>query len=273
MQKRLHCVAKSSIIIIVRIAICRNDEKIESRTILQSLTEALAHEGIAFYAMQDNALAPDTDMLCVIGGDGTLFAAAHSAIDMDVPIWFINAGSVGFLAESSANLAARVARIAAGDYELISRDLLDVVDADGKCYRALNDVCLMRDTIRLQTVTLTVTAGDERVSHFRGDGALVCTALGSTGYALSAGAAIMAPNAKGMMFVPIAAHSLSALPVLFGEDTVLNLSCVEDAELFVDGVNCDYTGGEVQVRTSDKKVRFVVTEKQVFFAKISTKLL
>ena len=266
------CVAKSSIINIVRIAICRNDEKKDSNAICRALTDAFDKEGIDFYALE-GALAPRTDLLCVVGGDGTLFAAAHSAIEADVPIWFINAGSVGFLAESTQDLEARVARVARRDYELISRDLLDVEDADGRCYRALNDVCLMRDTIRLQTVTLTVTAGEEQVSHFRGDGALICTALGSTGYALSAGATIMAPNAKGMMYVPIAAHSLSALPVLFGEDTVLNLSCVEEAELFVDGVNCDYTGGEVQVRISDKKVRFVVTEKQVFFAKISTKLL
>ena len=268
----MHCIAKSSIIYIVKIAICRNDEKTDSQSIQQSLIEAFAREGVAFYVSHEGALLPDTDMLCIIGGDGTLFAAAHRAIEADVPIWFINAGSVGFLAESSAHLAERVARIVAGDYDLNSRDLLDVEVGD-KRYSALNDVCLMRDTIRLQTVHLTVMAGDECVSRFRGDGALVCTALGSTGYALSAGATIMAPNAKGMMFVPIAAHSLSALPVLFGEDTVLDLSCVEDAELFVDGVNCDYVGGDVRVRTSAKKVRFVVTEKQVFFAKISTKLL
>ncbi len=255
----------------MKIAVCRNREREESLAIQSALCEALAKEGVDFYLATD-ALLPQTDILCVLGGDGTLFAYAHLALAMDIPIWFINAGSVGFLAESSEDLPARAAQIAARRYTIAERDLLEVKAGDAR-YTALNDACLMRDTSRLQTVTLTATTCDETVARYRGDGALVCTPMGSTGYAFSAGAPIVAPDGQGMLFVPIAAHSLSARPVLFGPSAVLTLSCQEGAELFVDGVNRSHIGDVVEVRLSQRKVRFVLTEKPSFFAKISTKLL
>lgn len=256
----------------VKIAICRNLEKAESLTVMTNLCDALAKVGISYYTPKDG-LDADTDVLCVVGGDGTLFANAHLAVAKGLPIWFINAGSVGFLAESSADFEARAARLKTGKYRVVQRDLLSVT-AEDKHYVAMNDVCLMRDTQHLQTVTLEVTSAGQAVACYRGDGALVCTALGSTGYALSAGAPIMSPNAKGMMFVPICAHSMSAKSVLFGVEDSVCLGCKEAAVLFVDGLNCGTVANpSVEVKIDERKVCFVVTEEQSFFAKVSTKLL
>lgn len=257
---------------IVKFAVCLNEEKSEAQAVARSLCEVLRREGVAFYTARQS-LEADTDVVCVVGGDGTLFSYAHLAVEASLPIWFINAGSVGFLAESTADLSARVARIEAGDYRLDSRELLSVTWGDRR-YLALNDVCLMRDTKHLQTITLTVSTDAETVAAYRGDGALVCTALGSTGYALSAGAPIMAPSAHGMMFTPICAHSLLAKSVLFGEADRVHLRSAEPSVLFVDGV---YTGlvedREVVVALSDAKVSFVRTEGQSFFEKVGGKLL
>jgi len=238
----------------------------------EALQAVLASAGVGYYHVEDG-LRPDTDIVCVIGGDGTLFTYAHFALDKDVPIWFINAGSVGFLAESSVDLPERVGRLKAGDYTCLTRDLL-AVEVGERTYTALNDVCLMRDTQHLQTVTLEVSCADETVAAYRGDGALVCTAMGSTGYALSAGAPIMSPNAKGMLFAPICAHSLLAKPVLFGAEDKVYLRCTESAVLFVDGVNCGTVEGiPVEVTVSARTVKFVCTERRAFFAKIGSKLL
>jgi NAD+ kinase len=257
---------------IVRIAICRNLEKTEALTVAGQLQSILAEAGIACYFVE-GTLMPDTDMLCVVGGDGTLFTYAHLALDADLPIWFINAGSVGFLAESSSALSARVAKVATGAYSLATRDTL-VAQWGGKRYTALNDICLMRDTQHLQTVTMTVSTDAEQVAHYRGDGALVCTPMGATGYALSAGAPLMSPSSRGMLYMPICAHSLLAKPIVFGKDEGVTLHCLEQAGFFVDGVLCgNVEDASITVRLGRKKVRFVVTEPQTFFAKIGNKLL
>jgi len=256
----------------VKIAICYNSEKSEAQTVARSLQSVLTGLGIDFYSVRE-VIEPATDVLCVVGGDGTLFTYAHFALEYDLPIWFINAGSVGFLAESHEGLSARAARLNSGDYSLDARPLLAVSCGD-RAYLALNDVCLMRDTRHLQTITLSVAMGGEQVARYRGDGALVCTAMGSTGYALSAGAPIMAPNAEGMLFTPICAHSLAVKPVLFGRDSTVRLCALEPAVLFVDGVSKGVVDGlDVVVRGSDRAVRFVRTEAQSFFAKIGSKLL
>lgn len=234
----------------------------------------MLEHGISFYSQPP--LMEDADILCVVGGDGTLFKYAPYALEMGIPIWFVNAGSVGFLAEDSndiADLDARVAAIAEGKYTLEQRDLLEAHVGD-QTYVALNDVCLMRDTRQLQTVTLDVHLGREQVAAYRGDGAIVCTAMGSTGYALSAGAPIMSPTATGMMFVPICPHSLLSKPVIFGPQDAVALHCKEGAALFVDGVHmCDRPDLAVTVRMAPTKVRFVRTRAPEFFARIGKKLL
>ena len=255
----------------MKIAICPNFEKQESLHVEKEFCAILAAKSVSFYRV-DDALQSDTDLLCVIGGDGTLFAYAPLAIEAGIPIWFINAGSVGFLAESSHDLEARIDTICAGRYATEDYDLL-AVSVDGETSLAMNDVCLMRDTKQLQTITLSVTVGGELVARYRGDGALVCTARGSTGYAMSAGAAIMAPHAKGMMFTPICAHSMLARSVVFGEEDRIGLQCTEGAVLFVDGVYRQATAQAVDVTVSPRKAVFVVTERQLFFEKVNRKLL
>lgn len=256
----------------MKVAICYNLEKTEAQSVVQALQSVLAQSGIEFYSVE-RAIEPATDLLCVVGGDGTLFTYAHFALAHDLPIWFINAGSVGFLAESHEGLAERAARLARGEYMLERRAMLEVTVGE-KRYVALNDVCLMRDTRHLQTISLEVATGAETVTHYRGDGALVCTAMGSTGYALSAGAPILAPSARGMLFTPICAHSLLAKSVVFGPEDVVYLRSEQSAVLFVDGVSRGVVDGkDVVVAQSAEEVRFVRTERQSFFAKIGSKLL
>ena len=256
----------------MKIAVCYNLEKAEAQAVVQSVQSVLEGLGIEFYSPR-STIEPATDLICVVGGDGTLFTYAHYAVDYDLPVWFINAGSVGFLAESHEGLLGRAERLLKGDYTLDARSLLSVTCADSH-YLALNDVCLMRDTRHLQTITLEVAMDGERVAYYRGDGALICTAMGSTGYALSAGAPVMAPNAKGMLFTPICAHSLLAKPVLFGEESTVTLRAEQAAVLFVDGVSRGVVDqAVVSVTGSARTVHFVRTEAQSFFAKIGGKLL
>ena len=211
-----------------------------------------------------------TDLIAVIGGDGTVLKVVPQAIEKDLPIWPINAGILGFLTEDAGDLAVKLSRLACGDYRLDRRDTLAVTYLGATRY-ALNDVCIMRLTDRLQTVTVHLDYRGERISY-RGDGAVVSTPSGSTGYSLSSGGPIIAPDVRAIMFAPICAHSMRLRHMVFAPDATLQIGCEGSGVLFVDGIEWAQGEPTVTVRMSDRMVTFLRFDNEGYFAKIDAKL-
>ena len=164
-------------------------------------------------------------LVVVIGGDGTILAAARQLHSADIPILGVNLGSKGFMAALEPEHMRLIVNAAAGEYRISRRMMLDIeLERGGEViYRdkALNDVVLhgYGDCIRL-----TAWCSGDRITSFSGDGIILSTPTGSTGYSMSAGGPIVEPEASAIILSPICAHMMSARSYVLGashEVTVL----------------------------------------------------
>ena len=169
---------------------------------------------------------PTTDVLVVLGGDGTFLRAAMAVAEVDVPLIGINLGKVGFLSKAEAGEMERVlGTIVAGEYTIEERMALEAhirrgaasparggsadgaatPDADGERLIALNDIVVARGSLA-RVCRLDVAIDDSHVATFVADGLVVSSPTGSTGYSFSAGGPIMDPRSRNLIVTPIAAY-------------------------------------------------------------------
>ncbi len=212
----------------------------------------------------------EVECAIVLGGDGTMIQAAVDLVHRDLPIFGVNTGTLGFLATVEQNrINDSLDRLLGGEYIVESRMMLKEgkmflgEDSRSSCY-ALNDMVISkRGDCRL--ITLKVYVNDELADIYRADGLIIATPTGSTGYNLSAGGPVMAPNVHAMVVTPICAHSLNKRSlVLDGRDKIsLEIGqtkefCEDLAMLIADGrvVGELHTGDElvIQVPHGDTKV-------------------
>ena len=253
----------------MKIALYHNSTNANSVALFDALRPLLDDAQIGWYALGDSVL-PDTRCIVVLGGDGTVLRVVPQALQADVPIWAINGGNVGFLAESANRLADKIRCLQQGRYVLDRRNTLSV-QYNGVTRYALNDAGIVRMGDRLQTIGIVLQYGHETLSY-RGDGAVLCTATGSTGYSLSTGGPILAPDVRAIVFAPICPHNLHARHIVFGGDDVLTMSCTGDGALYIDGALCATGTPCIQVALSPRQVSFMRFDGEGFFTAVNAKL-
>ena len=157
------------------------------------------------------SVASRCNMAVVIGGDGTLLAVARKLHNLPVPILGVNLGTKGFMCALEPGDIELVARAAKGDYTISRRMMLDVkLKRDGETIYtdcALNDAVLhgYGDCIKH-----TAWCGEAKIISYSGDGIILSTPTGSTGYSMSAGGPIVEPTASNIILSPICAHMMGA---------------------------------------------------------------
>lgn len=187
-----------------------------------------------FSSSNGPAIDPDTEIVVVLGGDGTILHAAELVKGTNVPIVGINMGHVGFLAEfESFQIEDAIAKIAARDYSIDERVIASVdvwLPGANEPLRdwALNDVTLERAD-RGKMVELSISVDDVEMSSFGCDGVIVSTPTGSTAYAFSAGGPIIWPNVDALQLVPLAAHALFARPLIIGSRSTFTLDISQES--------------------------------------------
>ena len=161
-------------------------------------------------AMSDQL--PGTDVLVVLGGDGTFLRAARAVAEIDVPLLGINVGKVGFLSKVEAgDLIRTLELLQAGEFTLEHRMALDgrILRAGSKDaperHIALNDVVIARGSLA-RVVRLDVAIDDSHLATYIADGLVVSSPTGSTGYSFSAGGPILDPTARNLIVTPIAGY-------------------------------------------------------------------
>jgi len=193
----------------------------------------------------DRAEIPSrVEMLIVLGGDGTLLAAARHVADAHavVPIFGVNLGSLGFMAEVSLDeLYGNLEKAIAGKLGTEDRMMLSAsVIRDGRRltrYRVLNDAVINKGALA-RMMELEVSVNDGHLTTFRADGLIVATPTGSTAYSLSAGGPIIHPTIHCFVVTPICPHTLSNRPIALPDDVVVTVrltSQSEDVALTLDG--------------------------------------
>ncbi len=152
-----------------------------------------------------------SDIVVVIGGDGTIIHSAKKAALYQKPVLGINAGRVGYLAGLERNEIAKLSDLLSGEYQIEKRMLLSVSAGD-KTFYCLNDAVVSKGS-RSNMIDITATIGEENISY-RADGLIAATPTGTTAYSLSAGGPIVDPKLESIVLTPICPQSLFARPIL-----------------------------------------------------------
>jgi NAD+ kinase len=181
------------------------------------------------------------DFAVVLGGDGTLLAAARALAHAEVPLLAVNLGSLGFLTEISlSELYEHLESITKQCCVVDERSMLHCrLIRGGKIVHeceALNDVVMKATAARLANFELSING--YRVTDYKADALIVATPTGSTAYSLAAGGPILAPGVKALVITPVSPHSLTHRPIVVEESSKVAVTVSvgqEEGFLTVDG--------------------------------------
>jgi len=212
-------------------------------------------------------IASSSDLVIVVGGDGTILHAAHSLIQNEIPLLGINLGRLGFLAEISPDeIEKELGLILSGKYREAKRNILQAsLIRDGKTIgscSAINDVVVhAKQMVRM--IELESRVNGKYVNTLRADGYIVATPTGSTAYALSGGGPILHPNMDAIVMVPICPHTLSNRPIVVNADSRVEIILSEEnrhtALASVDGqIDMDFIPGDTIVIEKSKHVLHLI---------------
>ena len=202
-------------------------------------------------------VAPKCTMAVVIGGDGTILSVVRQLRSEAIPLLGINLGTKGFMANLEPEDLEKVLQAARGEYRLSRRMMLEVeLQRDGETIcrdHALNDIVLHGYG---DCIGMTTFCNGDRVSQISGDGIILSTPTGSTGYSMSAGGPIVEPEAENIIISPICPHVMGARTFVLDPQRTVTVTAERlhgrRAYLAVDGISVAdlKNGDQVIVRRS-----------------------
>src|SRR5688572_1463279 len=232
-------------------------------------------------ASMDPASAATADLCVVVGGDGTLLAAARLMGDHQLPILAINYGGLGFLTEVTRDeMYPALEGVLSGKLVTHSRMMMDIaVQRDGEVvgnYKALNDAVIHKGTLA-RIIELEARVDRQYVSMFRSDGLILSTPTGSTAYNVSAGGPIVYPAMAAIIMTPISSHTLTNRPLVLPPESQIEVtlrSVPDDVYVTVDGqVGTKLNANDhVTVRKSNRHVQLIAPAGKDFFDVLRDKL-
>ncbi len=250
------------------IGLIANDAKADAGALVTEIASALDRHQIPFTLEARTAgligresaatpadLASQCDLLVVLGGDGTMLRVMHQLDHELPPLLGINLGTLGFLTcVSSRDWERAVEAIAAGNFQLSKRSLLDVEVRRGAQVlhqrRALNDAVVTRGELS-RLIRLNVFVDRAMLSEYNADGLIVATPTGSTAYSLSAGGPVLTPDSGAFVITPVCPHVLTMRPVMVSDRSLIEVipsAGYDDVFLTLDGQDHLRVSAEDRVR-------------------------
>ena len=238
----------------------------------------------AFGDPDGKQVAPEkTDLIIVLGGDGTMLKAADDNAGGRVPLLGINLGQLGYMAEiEKEGWKEALDSVLSGDYEIEERMMLEVRSVrTGETMEALNDIVITRAG-KLQVVGIDVYVNGQFLNRYEADGIIVSTPTGSTAYNLSAGGPIVEPQARLILMTPICAHTLNTRTIIFSPNHIIDMEIGaartgKQAEVDAD-FDGDYhsvrmkTGERMRIRVSAKTTRILRVKRLSFLEVLHRKM-
>lgn len=254
------------------------DRWLRDRGIEVVYDEATAAQG-GFSGIPRSEIPGRSEIIIVLGGDGTLLSVARLSGCYKTPILGINLGTLGFLTETSlGDLYKDLEEVLAGRFELERRLVLSAsLLKDGqsaKAHSALNDVIIHRGTLA-RMITLRIMVNKKFLNRFRADGLIISSPTGSTAYSLSAGGPILYPSLDTLLLTPICPHTLSNRPIVLPGTSVVEIFPEsEDVTLTLDGQTETPLNIEdgVRVSRSECPIQLICLPGKSHFDTLRTKL-
>ena len=257
-----------------RIGFAFNPYNAEARAVLERAHAWCATNGVAAWdarAEDRGAIAEGcaagTDLVCVLGGDGTFLRSASAIGETGVPALGINLGRVGFLAKvETEGLEQALDQVVAGDYSVEDRFRIEaaIVHPDGEVverHACLNEVVVARGR-RVRMIRLEVEVSGSHLATYVADAVVVATPTGSTAYSFSAGGSILDPRLRNMIITPVAAYLSPLHSVVAGEDHVVHLTLREASDPAIVSIDGQWDvelapGDRVEVRALPEPLRLL----------------
>ncbi len=248
-------------------------------TVLLDTTSAglLSEQG----GIQKTQLAVQSDVLLILGGDGTILNAARLAAERSIPILGVNMGGLGFLTEVRLdNLYASLDRVFANDFILDERLMLQThVHRHGETVArgiVLNDVVISKGTLA-RMIELKIAIQGQFVTNLRADGLIVGTPTGSTAYSLSAGGPIINPAVQSLILTPISPHTLTHRPLIVPGNAEIEVTLTskdDGAMATLDGqVGIAMTQGDtVVIQASEHRTKLIRFPESHYYEVLREKL-
>ena len=226
-------------------------------------------------------LAKESQLLLVLGGDGTLLAAARVAAPLGIPILPINMGSLGFLTSFTLEeLYPALEETLAGHLSSSERVMLDVeLERGGTVVErqsVLNDAVINKGELA-RMIDLELTIDGDVVCRYHADGLIVATPTGSTAYSLSAGGPIVHPAVESWVITPICPHTLTDRPLVVRDSSLVEINLSADTEsvfLTLDGqTGIPMHGADrVRIKRAAEKLHLIQPPKKSYFEILRNKL-
>ncbi len=226
-----------------------------------------------------SSVAGHASVFIVIGGDGTILHTARYLNHSDIPMLGINLGTKGFMASLEPENIDLILEAAAGKYSSSFRMMIDIeLIRNGEVIYTdvgLNDAVIhgMGDCIKL-----TAWCDSERIMSYSGDGIIVSTPTGSTGYSMSAGGPIVEPEAKNFIVSPICAHYIGSRSFVLSSDHKITIKAEKlhdrRAYVSVDGTDGFELANEdiIVVSKSSKCANLIYLGERSFYDSTFSKL-
>ncbi len=227
------------------------------------------------------SVSKNTEAVVVLGGDGTLMRSADLVKDSGIPILGINTGSVGYLTGAeTGNLEEALDKLIRGDYRIEKRMMMDVSVNGKRAETVLNDAVVTRNGYS-RIIRLKVRVNGTEILTVGGDGIIVSTPTGSTGYNLSAGGSICVPEAEMLIVTPICPHSMTARSVIASANDEITIEVpseryyeTPDLGMTLDGKAFVplKSGDSISIRRSVNITKLIKTDEGTFFEALKKKL-
>lgn len=239
---------------------------------------AIPFQGISFSQVKAEDI--DADFAISIGGDGTFLKTAQFVGKHQIPIIGINTGRLGFISDLQPQASADFFRnLMAGHFQIEERSLLQCQAVGetliGNPY-ALNEIAILKHDIS-SMISVGTYVNDSYLATYQADGLVVSTPTGSTGYSLSAGGPIIAPDSKSIILSPIAAHSLSVRPFVLNDNVRITLKVKSRSHNYmvaIDGRHEELNDiTTIEITKAPHSIRIVRPEGHSFFDTLRNKLL
>jgi len=236
-------------------------EHLEGRGIACVLEEAAARKLGRADGLERAGIAAASDLVVVLGGDGTLLSVAHHAALAGVPVMGVNLGRLGFLTEIPVSEAvSTLDKFLAGEAALVSpRWLLEARTATA-CSYCLNDAVITKGAAA-RMIELAIGVDGKDVATLKADGLIISTPTGSTAYSLSAGGPILHPQVPAIVLTPICPHTLSFRPMAIPATSTIGVRLLTGGEEV--HVTFDGQRGGVMVRNDVVDIRKAPFELQL----------
>lgn len=285
-----------------RVLLVVNQRSAEARRVLSEVVDALTSAGLSVAITDEDrdglaehgdagpaadievvpageGAADGAELVVVLGGDGTMLRGAELARASGAPLFGVNLGHVGFLAEAEReDVTAVVAAIVNRKWVVEERMTLDIrILQDGQVLQsmwALNEVSVEKQA-RARMIEIVVEVDGRPLSRWGCDGVVCASPTGSTAYAFSAGGPIVWPEVAAMLVVPLSAHALFARPLVVSPSSVVAFELGERdlAVLSADGRRMIDLPGErrIEVRQAPQPVRFARLSRAPFTDRLVAK--